>query len=95
MYDPSRYGIQKEEDEKLIKSGPKGAKFRDAVDQIAQYFEDWIKLGKNDIKLPQETPDVDDSKDGESRDDEAESTGDFDEVAVLEVRDGDDRPRVR
>ncbi|OQR66295.1 putative oxidoreductase GLYR1-like [Tropilaelaps mercedesae] len=86
-----QYGIQKEEDEKLIKSGPKGAKFRDAVDQIAQYFEDWTKLGKNDIKLPQETPDGDDSKDDESRDDEAESVGDSVELAVLEVRDRDDR----
>ncbi|XP_022654775.1 glyoxylate/succinic semialdehyde reductase 1-like isoform X2 [Varroa jacobsoni] len=87
-----QYGIKTEEDEKLIKSGPKGQKFRDAVDQIAQYFEDWIKLGKNDIKLPQETPDGDDSKDDESRDDEAESGVDSVDLSVIEVRDRDDKP---
>ena len=70
-----RYGVKAEEDEKLIKTGPKGVKFKEAVDQIASYFADWSEAGKSDIRLPEESPADGEDKDEDSKDDASSAVG--------------------
>ncbi|XP_028968468.1 putative oxidoreductase GLYR1 homolog [Galendromus occidentalis] len=71
----SQYGVKAEEDEKLVKTGPKGVKFKEAVDQIASYFADWSDAGKSDIRLPEESPADGEEKDDDSKDDGSSVVG--------------------
>lgn len=67
--------MKTEEDDKLVKTGPKGVKFKEAVDQIGSYFTDWCEAGKTDIRLPEESPADGEEKDEDSKDDASSVVG--------------------